>query len=685
MPADRRRLSLVFAGNMFPRSLLFCSLRSQEVSFPMNLLSLIRQRFAPALQELVADAAPLLEMIRPAQDARFGDFQANFAMPLAKQLGQAPRDVARQVVERLDLTDLCEPPEIAGPGFINLRLRTHFLATQIQLIAGDDRLGYQPVAAPRHVVVDFSSPNVAKPMHVGHLRSTVIGDAICRTLRFVGHRVTSDNHIGDWGTQFGMIIYGYRHFRDQAAWQLSPVNELARLYKLVNQLSDYHATVAKLPALQQALTDAQSRLERLKNEPTAPDKLAKQVITAGKEVTAANSDLAAATASVQRIQQTPELLALANAHPDIARRARDETARLHAGDPENNALWNQFLPACLEALNQIYRRLGITFDLTLGESYYNPMLADVVSSLKARQLATLSEGATCVFLEGNAAPFIVQKTDGAYTYATTDLATIQYRQQSLKADEVLYVVDKRQSEHFQQLFATTALWGIQGLKLQHVSFGTVMGTDNKPYKTRAGDTVGLESLLDEAINRARRIVDENDDRREVPLLSPEERARIAEIVGLGGIKYADLHHSRDSDYVFDWDKMLATTGDTATYMQYAYARVCGIFRKLQIDRLSFSTQNVAVQLQTPEERRLALQLLMFGYAVESVLNDYRPHLLTAWLFDTADAFSQFFDKCSVQNAESDELRNSRLILCDLMARAIRTGLSLLGIEVSDIL
>lgn len=651
----------------------------------MNLLSLIRQRFAPALQELVADAAPLLEMIRPAQDARFGDFQANFAMPLAKQLGQAPRDVARQVVERLNLTDLCEPPEIAGPGFINLRLRTDFLAALIQQIAGDDRLGYQPVAAPRHVVVDFSSPNVAKPMHVGHLRSTVIGDAICRTLRFVGHRVTSDNHIGDWGTQFGMIIYGYRHFRDQAAWHLSPVNELARLYKLVNQLSDYHATVAKLPALQQALADAQSRLERLKNDPAAGDKLAKQVITAGKEVAAANADLAAATASVQRIQQTPELLALATAHPDIARRARDETARLHAGDPENNALWNQFLPACLEALNQIYRRLGITFDLTLGESYYNPMLADVVSSLKAQQLATLSEGATCVFLEGNAAPFIVQKTDGAYTYATTDLATIQYRQQSLKADEVLYVVDKRQSEHFQQLFATTALWGIQGLKLQHVSFGTVMGTDNKPYKTRAGDTVGLESLLDEAINRARRIVDENDDRREVPLLSPDERARIAEIVGLGGIKYADLHHSRDSDYVFDWDKMLATTGDTATYMQYAYARVCGIFRKLQIDRLSFSTQNVTVQLQTPEERRLALQLLMFGYAVESVLNDYRPHLLTAWLFDTADAFSQFFDKCSVQNAESDELRNSRLILCDLMARAIRTGLSLLGIEVSDIL
>ncbi len=651
----------------------------------MNLLSLIRQRFAPALSELVPDVSPLLDMIRPAQDAKFGDFQANFAMPLAKQLGKPPREVAQQVLDRLDLSDFCEPPEIAGPGFINVRLRADFVASRIQQIAGDDRLGYQPVALPRHVVVDFSSPNVAKPMHVGHLRSTVIGDAICRTLRFVGHKVTSDNHIGDWGTQFGMIIYGYRHFRDDASWQASPVGELARLYKLVNQLSDYHATTAKLPLLQKAVTEAREKLAQLQAQAVADDKVKKQLSAMKKDVTTADAELSAAVASIARIQDSPSLLASANAHPDIARKAREETARLHAGDPENNALWNQFLPSCLEALNQIYRRLGISFDLTLGESYYNPMLPGVVESLKSRGLAKLSEGATCVFLEGNAAPFIVQKTDGAYTYATTDLATILYRRESLKADEVLYVVDKRQSEHFQQLFATTLLWGISGLKLQHVSFGTVMGNDNKPYKTRAGDTVGLESLLDEAISRARRIVDENDDRRETPLLTPEDRARVSEIVGLGGIKYADLHHSRDSDYVFDWDKMLATTGDTATYMQYAYARVCGIFRRLQIDRTAMKTQGVPVLLNTPEERRLAMQLLMFGYAIDSVLNDYRPHLLTAWLFDTADAFSQFFDRCSVQNAESEELQKSRLILCDLMARAIHTGLSLLGIQVAEIM
>ncbi len=291
----------------------------------------------------------------------------------------------------------------------------------------------------------------------------------------------------------------------------------------------------------------------------------------------------------------------------------------------------------------------------------------------------------CVFIEGNAAPFIIQKTDGAFTYATTDLATIQYRRETLKADEMLYVVDKRQAEHFQQLFATAALWGLKDSKFQHVSFGTVMGKDGKPYKTRAGDTVGLESLIDEAITRARKIVDENDDRRETPMLSADERATVAEIVGIGGIKYADLHHNRDSDYIFDWDKMLATTGATATYMQYAYARICGIFRKLNVDRSSLVSNGSTILLTTPEERRLALQLLMFGTSIDTMLQDYRPHTLTNWLFETADAFSKFYDRCSVQDAESEELRRSRLILCDLMARGLRTGLSLLGIQVAEIL
>ena len=650
----------------------------------MNLLTLLRQRFAAVLTALVPDPAPLLDLIRPAQDARFGDFQANFAMPLAKQLGRAPRDIAQQVVSQLQLDDICDPPEVAGPGFINLRLRNSFLAEQIQQISGDDRLGVHPSTSPRRVVVDFSSPNIAKPMHVGHLRSTVIGDAICRILRFAGHHVTSDNHIGDWGTQFGMIIYGYRHFRDEAAFTANSVQELARLYRLVNQLCDYHETSARLPTLRQALGDHQQKLKQLESQ-TPPEQFKKPLAAARKDLAAATEALQSAEETVSRVTSTPTLAAFAAAHPDIVRLSREETAKLHAGDAENLALWHQFLPACLDALHQVYRRLGIEFDLELGESWYNPMLPAVVEGLKAAGLATLSDGAVCVFQENFPAPFIVQKSDGAFTYATTDLATIQHRRNELAADEVLYVVDKRQSQHFQQLFDTAARWGFSQLRFQHVSFGTVLGSDGRPIKTRAGDSVGLESLLDEAVSRARRIVDDNDNQRQTPLLSETERARVAEIVGLGGIKYADLHHNRDSDYTFDWDKMLATSGDTATYMQYAYARVCGIFRKLQVDRDSLQQTAPTILIATAEERRLALQLLSFGYAIDSVLTDYRPHLLTAWLFETADAFSGFFDRCSVQHAETPELRNSRLVFCDLMARAVRTGLQLLGIDVAEVM
>ncbi len=657
-----------------------------EDLFSMNLLNFVRQRFEGPLLTLVPEVKALLEMIRPAQDAKFGDFQANFAMPLSKQLGKSPREIAQLVIDQLQIDDICEPPEIAGPGFINLKLKDQFVADQIAKIAGDDRLGVTLTEKPRNVVVDFSSPNVAKPMHVGHLRSSVIGDAICRTLKFAGHHVTSDNHIGDWGTQFGMIIYGFRHFRNDSAFQQESVSELARLYKLVNQLSDYQATVAKLAATEQAVVTAKATLAQHEAAAATDEKAKKQLGSWKKQLVAAEEALTDAKKTIEAVLQNPALLAQSNAHPDIARKAREETAKLHAGDAENNRLWNEFLPACLEALNRIYVRLGITFDLTLGESYYNPMLAEVVASLKQKNLARISEGATCVFIEGNTAPFIVQKTDGAFTYATTDLATIQYRRETLKADEMLYVVDKRQSEHFTQLFATAALWGMTDATFQHVSFGTVMGNDGKPYKTRSGDTVGLESLLDEAITRARKIVDENDDkRREGSVLSEAERANVAEIVGLGGIKYADLHHNRESDYVFDWDKMLATTGDTATYMQYAYARICGIFRKLDVDRETISKSGAGILLTCVEERRLAMQLLMFGNAIDSTLTEYRPHLLTTWLFETADAFSKFYDRCSVQDAESAELRTSRLILCDLMARAIRMGLSLLGIQVAEVM
>jgi arginyl-tRNA synthetase len=652
----------------------------------MNLLQEIRERFAVALQPLTDTPEMMLDLIRPSQDAKYGDFQANCAMPMSKVLSRPPRDVAAEIVTHLKIDDLCEPPEIAGPGFINLKLRDDVIASRIEAIAGDDRLGVASAFQQHTVVVDFSSPNVAKPMHVGHLRSTVIGDAIARILRFVGHNVITDNHVGDWGTQFGMIIYGYRNFVDQQAYAADAVTELARLYRLVNQLSDYHAAVNGLPELRKELAAAEDDLQQLEAESDANDKKARKKLKSGKaRVEAARSAIQSAEKKVAAVQADAELLELADRHPDLARGARDETARLHADDPANRALWDEFLPACLAALQTVYDRLDIHFDLTLGESYYNPLLSEVVDQLQASKVASVSDGAVCVFIEGNNAPFIVQKSDGAYTYATTDLATIRHRRDVLAADEMLYVVDSRQSEHFKLLFQTADLMGFTDVSLRHVAFGTVMGPDGKPYKTRSGDTVGLESLLDEAIAHARQIVDETDDTRSPSLLTEEQRRQVSEIVGIGGIKYADLKHNRESDYIFDWDKMLAKNGDTATYMQYAYARICGIFRKLEIDRYETDFTQWQVLLTAPEERALAVQLLQLEQTLDSVLTDYRPHLLASWLFTTADMFSKFYDKCSVQNAASAEIRHSRLVLCDLVARGLRTGLYLLGIHTADVM
>jgi arginyl-tRNA synthetase len=371
------------------------------------------------------------------------------------------------------------------------------------------------------------------------------------------------------------------------------------------------------------------------------------------------------------------------AHPDVAVESRRETARLHAGDPGNLTLWNEFLPKCLAALQAVYRRLEIDFDMALGESYYQPMLAEVVDALERSGLARPSDGATCVFIEENAAPFIIRKSDGAYTYATTDLATIRYRADVLKADVILYVVDARQSEHFRLLFATARRWGYDRIDYRHVSFGTILGEDKRPFKTRSGDTVGLESLLDEALLRARRIVDENDDAKETPELDGRARAAVAEAVGIGGIKYADLRHNRDSDYVFQWDKMLATTGDTATYIQYSFARICGIFRKGGIDRAALRSSGSNVRLSLPAERRLALQLLRFPESIDLALEDCRPNYVTQYLFATADCFTKFYEECPVLKEPDAALRDSRLLLCDLTARVLQKGLWLLGIRTSE--
>lgn len=656
----------------------------------MNLLQELKNRFAQVLGDYASDPTPFAEMVKPAQDTRFGDFQANCAMPLAKRNGVNPRDLAASIVEKLSVTDLCDPPEIAGPGFINLRLKDEVVEQQVNHAFTDERVGVPQVEQPLTYVIDFSSPNVAKPMHVGHLRSSVIGDSLQRTLRFLGHKVISDNHIGDWGTQFGMIIYGYKHFVDEAAYQSEPVAELARLYRLVNTLSDYHAANDKLPQVESNLEALTAEFGQLEADSDPQDKKQKKVLKKKRsEIESARETLKGLREKHAIVADDVELKKLADAHPDIARLAREETAKLHAGDVENQKLWDTFLPQCLAALQGVYDRLDVHFDHTLGESYYNPMLANVVADLEEKGLAKESDGAKCVFIEGNAAPFIVQKADGAYTYATTDLATVQYRLKEFGADKVLYVVDARQGEHFKLLMETIKLWLETEIDLQHVSFGTVMGEDRRPFKTRSGDNVGLESLLDEAVRKAREIVASNDDAKTdsdenpAPELDEAARDEIAQIVGIGGIKYADLHHNRESDYVFDWDKMLAKTGDTATYMQYAYARIQGIFRRGDIDIENLRASSYRIHLDADAERSLALKICRFGEALETVASEYRPNLLTQYLFELAGVLTTFYGECPVLKAENETTKQSRLKLIDLAGRVIKQGLDLLGIEVCE--
>ncbi|NQV25632.1 MAG: arginine--tRNA ligase [Rhodopirellula sp.] len=642
----------------------------------MSALQEIRNRFTPVLAGLTDNVDASLSMIRSSQDPKFGDFQANCAMPLAKTSGVAPRELAQQIVDQVQLDDLCETVEVAGPGFINLKLRTDWLEQQARQIVSDERLGVQRVA-PKKIVIDYSSPNVAKPMHVGHLRSSVIGNCLERVLRFLGHDVISDNHIGDWGTQFGMIIYGYRHFVDEAAYGREPVAELARLYRLVNQLSDYHDACRQQSGVETQIAECAEQIAQLEASDEEPKKKKKAIKKLQGERDGLRETLAGMQSRREAVDGDAELKQLAADHADIARLARLETAKLHSGDEENRALWDEFLPECLKALDHVYGKLGVSFDKTLGESFYQPMLADVVSDLQASGLATESDGAVCVFAEGNDAPFIVQKSDGAFTYATTDLATIRYRVEEFGTQVMLYVVDTRQSEHFKLLFDTARRWGYGDVDIQHVNFGTVLGDDRRPFKTRSGDTVGLESLLDEAVARAYDVVVEND-----PSGSLDEDARraVAEAVGIGGIKYADLHHNRESDYVFSWDKMLAKNGDTATYIQYANARINGIFRKGDIDLESLRSDAESLRLEHASERGLFQQILSFGDALAVVEREMRPNMLTQFLFDTANRFSTFYQDCPVLKEEDEAVRTSRLLLCDLTSRTLTQGLALLGID-----
>jgi len=530
-------------------------------------------------------------------------------MSLAKTRKINPRQLATDVVAKLEVSEICEPVEIAGAGFLNFRLKSSALAKALQAAARGEHLFFEKAASPKTSVIDFSSPNVAKPMHVGHIRSTILGDCLARTLRLLGHRVITDNHIGDWGTQFGMLLLGWKTMLDRTALERDAIVELERIYKIVN--------------------------ERCKADPN-------------------NLEL-----------------------------AKQELVKLQSGDEENLKIWREMIALSQKQFDTIYGRLGVKFDHTFGESYYNPRLKPLVEELVIKGIARESEGALAIFFEDipqlKEHPTLIRKSDGGFNYTTTDLATLEYRLKTWHPDEIIYVTDGRQQLHFQQVFAAFQKWRStldprpSTVKLAHVWFGSILGEDGKPFKTRSGETVKLADLLDEAEERALKIVSEKN-----PDLPETQRREIARVIGLGAVKYADLLPNRQSDYVFSWDKMLALQGNTAPYLQYAYARIRSIFRKAEG---TFDAQHSTfnIQLTAPEEIALAKHLLNFGLTLEAVADEYRPNFLCNYLFELAGKFTAFYENCPVLKADP-AVRDSRLALCDLTAQVLKKGLETLGIE-----
>lgn len=554
-----------------------------------------------AVSAILPDADLSAVQVRPCPDPKFGDYQCSALMGLAKSRKLNPRKLAEDVLSKLDVASIAHPVEIAGAGFLNFRLKSVAVSQALSQ-------GVFPAKPnqPRRLVIDFSSPNVAKPMHVGHIRSTVLGDCLARVNRFLGHEVITDNHIGDWGTQFGKLLIGWKKHLNAEALQSDPIAEMERLYKLVNAASE-------------------------KDEA-------------------------------------------------IANEARAELVKLQNRDQENLAIWKRMQELSQKQFDDIYGRLGVKFDHTLGESFYNPWLAEVVNELKTKGIATESEGATVVLFDNNPelknTPAIVQKRDGGFNYASTDLATIRYRVQTWKPEVIVYVTDGRQQLHFKQLFAIWKLWHPESpVQLSHVWFGSILGEDGTPFKTRSGETVKLAELLDEAVERALAIVSEKN-----PELSDAEKKEIARVVGIGAVKYADLLQNRQTDYIFSWQKMLALNGNTAPYLQYAYTRVRSIFRKGDVDEAALA--QVKLILEQPDELALAKHLLQFSFILRAVAEEYRPNYLCNYLFELAGHYARFYESCPVLKAEG-AAKNSRLALCASTAQVLRQCLYLLGIETTE--
>jgi arginyl-tRNA synthetase len=564
------------------------------------------------------DADPL---IRPSS---FADLQANVALPLGKRLRRAPREVAGELVARLDVADMCAAPEVSGPGFINFTLRDDWIAAQASQMLSDPRLGLAPVASPQTVVVEYSSPNVAKEMHVGHLRTTIVGDAIARVLDFAGHRVIRDNHVGDWGTPFGMLI---EHLLDVGA-------DSAEAALLTTDPNAFY----------------QAARRKFENEPA------------------------------------------------FTERARSRLVRLQAGDPDTLAIWQRLVDISREYLHQVYTRLGVslTDEDIRGESFYNDMLADTVSTLVEKGIAVESEGALCAFpagftgREGRPLPLIIRKSDGGYNYATTDLAAVRYRVDKLSCDRSVYVVGSEQALHFQMVFAVAreAGWIPAGARFEHAQIGMVLGQDGNRLKTREGETPKLSGLLQEGVDRARGILDEVDA---AARFDAAELDAVAEAVGIGAVKYADLSTARESAYLFDWDRMISFRGNTGPYLQYATARIRSIFRRAaDTGALSTGTtdaeaaaRRAGVAVTATPERALALRLLSFGAMVTQLGETAEPHHLCAYLFDVASLFTTFYEECPVLKAEPEALRVSRLALCALTLDVLTVGLDLLGVPVPE--
>jgi len=572
----------------------------------VNIQALLSEKVS---QAMIAAGAPAdcEAQVRQSAKIQFGDYQANGVMAVAKKLGMAPRQLAEQVLSHLSLDGIANKVEIAGPGFINIFLAPEFLASQVDAALKSDRLGVT-TPQPQTVVIDYSAPNVAKEMHVGHLRSTIIGDASVRTLEFLGHNVIRANHVGDWGTQFGMLI-AYLELQQQENAGEMALADLEGFYREAKKHYDEDAAFAE--------------------------------------------------------------------------RARAYVVKLQGGDEYCREMWRKLVDITMSQNQKTYERLNVTLTRkdVMGESLYNPMLPGIVADLKAKGLAVESEGATVVFLdeyknkEGEPMGVIIQKKDGGYLYTTTDIACAKYRYETLHADRVLYYIDSRQHQHLMQAWTIVRKAGYvpDSVPLEHHMFGMMLGKDGKPFKTRAGGTVKLSDLLDEALERARRLVAEKN-----PDMSADELEKLANAVGIGAVKYADLSKNRTTDYVFDWDNMLAFEGNTAPYMQYAYTRVLSVFRKAGIEESVL--ENAPVVIGEERESQLAARLLQFEETLTVVAREGTPHVMCAYLYDLAGLFSGFYEHCPILSAESDETRLSRLKLALLTAKTLKLGLDTLGIE-----